>query len=188
MKIIPMKTLVALVAVIILNVAGHPQKAFASDVELVLGTGSIKGKLFAAGNAISASSVLYGKGVKVYNYGTKGGKDNVKRVTKKKKSISLGIVAAKDLSKAKAKQIKKLSGLMSLGTLKGKQVLMIVRNKAPKKVSKAAYAGAIAEVVRFMQSSKAKKLIKKEWNGYDPGSGADAFKKAGVKIHKAAAK
>jgi len=186
MKIKSIKTLAALATIVVLAVAGPTQKSFAGDIELVIGTGSIKGKLFAAGNAISIASALHGKGFKIYNYGTKGGKDNIKRVTKKKKSINFGMVTAKDLSKAKAKKLKKLSGLMSLGTLGGKNILLIVRNKAPKKVSKESYAAAIANAVGLLQSGKAKKRIKAAWGGYAPASASAAFKKANVKLHKAA--
>ena len=68
-------------AVLLISFAAHPQNSLAGDVELVIGTGNIKGNLFAAGNAISIASALNGKGFKIYNYGTKGGKDNIKRVT-----------------------------------------------------------------------------------------------------------
>ena len=96
------------------------------------------------------------------------------------------MVTAKDLSKAKAKKLKKLSGLMSLGTLGGKNILLIVRNKAPKKVSKESYAAAIANAVGLLQSGKAKKRIKAAWGGYAPASASAAFKKVNVKLHKAA--
>ena len=173
-------------AVLLISFAGHPQNSLAGDVELVIGTGNIKGNLFAAGNAISIASALNGKGFKIYNYGTKGGKDNIKRVTKKKKSINLGMVTSNDLSKAKAKQIKKLRGLMSLGTLKGKQILLIVRNKAPKKVAKDAYQSAISSVVKLLNSSNAQKRIKSAWAGYAPKAASDIFKNVGVKLHTSA--
>ena len=155
-------------------------------MELVLGTGSIDGKLFAAGNAISIASVLQGKGVKVYNYGTKGGKDNIKRISKKKRAINFGLVTAADLGKAKPKQLKAVSGLMAIGKAKGKTVLLIVRNKAPKKVSKEAYAAAVAQVVAILKSKKGMARVKSAWKGYSPSSGAADFKAAGVKLHKAA--
>ena len=175
-------------ALLVISFIAHPQNSVAADVELVIGSGDIKGDLFAAGNAISIASALNGKGFKVYNYGTKGGKDNIKRVTKKKKSINFGMVTAKDLSKAKAKQIKKLRGLMSLGTLKGKQILLIVRNKAPKKVSKDSYKAVISSVVKLLNSSKSKERIKSVWAGYGPKRAPDAFKNVGVKLHPSAMK
>ena len=180
------KSLAALAAIVVISAAGQPQHAIAADMELVIDTGNIKGKLFAAGNAISIASVIHGKGVKVYNYGTKGGKDNIKRISKKKRAINFGFVTSKDLGKAKKKQIKAIRGLMAVGKVKGSDVLLIVRNKAPKKVSKADYASAVAEVVKMLKSKKAMARIKKAWGGYSPASGAAAFKKAGVKLHKAA--
>ena len=181
------KTLAALAAIAVFAGFGQPtQTAVAAEMELVLGTGSTKGELFAAGSAISIASVLQAKGVKVYNYGTKGGKDNIKRISKKKRAINFGLVTAKDLSKAEKKQLKAFSGLMALGKAKGQTVLLIVRNKAPKKVSKADYAAAVAEVVRVLKSSKTANMVKEKWSGFAPSSGASDFKAAGVALHKAA--
>ena len=117
-----LKSLAALAAIVVISASGQHQ-AVAADMELVIGTGNIKGKLFAAGNAISVASVLHGKGVKVYNYGTKGGKDNIKRISKKKRAINFGLVSAKDLGKAKKKQLKAIRGLMAVGKAKGKTML-----------------------------------------------------------------
>lgn len=181
------KTFAALAAIAVIAGIGQPsQTASANDLELVIGTGSTKGQLFAAGSAISMASVLQGKGIKVYNYGTKGGSDNIKRISKSKRAINFALVTAKDLSKAKPKQIKAFSGLMALGSAKGEKVLLIVRNKAPKKVSKGEYAAAVAEVVRVLKSSKTAKMVKQQWDGYAPSSGASDFKAAGVALHKAA--
>lgn len=181
------KTFAALAAIAVVTGIGQPTQAVsAAELELVLGTGNTKGKLFSAGTAISMASVLQGKGIKVYNYGTKGGKDNIKRISKKKRAINFGLVTAKDLSKAKEKQRKAFSGLMALGKAKGETVLLIVRNKAPKKVSKGDYAAAVAEFVRVLKSSKSAAMIKKQWAGFAPSSGASDFKAAGVKLHKAA--
>ena len=181
------KTLVALAAIAVLGGFGQPtHTALANDLELVLGTGNTKGKLFAAGSAISMASVIEGKGIKVYNYGTKGGKDNIKRISKNKRAINFALVTAKDLAKANEKQRKAFSGLMALGKAKGETVLLIVRNKAPKKVSKADYAAAVAEVVRVLKSSKTANMVKEKWSGFAPSSGASDFKAAGVALHKAA--
>lgn len=181
------KTFAALAAIAVVTGIGQPtQTVSATELELVLGTGSTKGTLFAAGSAISIASVLQGKGIKVYNYGTKGGKDNIKRISKKKRAINFGLVTAKDLSKAGDKQRKAFSGLMALGKAKGETVLLIVRNKAPKKVSKGDYAAAVAEFVRVLKSGKTAEMIKKQWSGFAPSSGASDFKAAGVKLHKAA--
>ena len=180
-----MKTLAALAAIVVISASSQHQ-AVAADMELVIGTGNIKGELFAAGNAISIASVLQGKGVKVYNYGTKGGKDNIKRISKKKRAINFGLVTAANLGKAKPKQLKAIRGLMAVGSAKGKTVLLIVRNKAPKKVSKEAYAAAVAQIVGILKSKKGIARVKAAWKGYSPASGAADFKGAGVKLHKAA--
>ena len=180
------KTLAALATIAVITGIGQPgQTAAAEGMELVIGTAG-KGTLFAAGDAISMASVIQGKGIKVYNYGTKGGKDNIKRISKKKRAINFGLVTAKDLSKAKTKQLKAFSGLMALGKEKGATVLLIVRNKAPKGTSKDAYAAAVAEMVRILKSAKTAKMVKKKWSGFAPSSGAAEFKAAGVKLHKAA--
>jgi hypothetical protein len=181
------KTFAAMAALAVLAGFGQPiQTAAASELELILGTGNTNSKLFAAGSAISMASVIQGKGIKVYNYGTKGGKDNIKRISKKKRAINFGLVTAKDLAKAKEKQRKQFSGLMALGKAKGETILLIVRNKAPKKVSKQEYAAAVAEFVRVLKSSKSSKMVKKQWSGFGPSSGASEFNSAGVKLHKAA--
>jgi hypothetical protein len=180
-----LKSLAAMTAIMVLSVSGQHQ-AIAADMELVIGTGSIKGNLFAAGNAMSVASVLQGKGVKVYNYGTKGGKDNIKRISKKKRAINFGLVTAGDLGKAKKKQLNAIRGLMAIGESKGKTMLLIVRNKAPKKVSKADYAAAVAQIVNILKSKKGIARIKAAWKGYAPASGATNFKSVGVKLHNAA--
>ena len=181
------KTLAAVAAIAVLTGFGQPaQTVLAGELELVLGTGSTKGKLFAAGSAISMASVVEGKGIKVYNYGTKGGKDNIKRISKKKRAINFALVTAKELAKAGEKQRKAISGLMALGKAKGETVLLIVRNKAPKKVSKSDYAAAVAEFVRVLRSVKSVKMVKQRWSGFNPSSGASDFRAAGIKLHKAA--
>lgn len=181
------KTLAALAAIAVLAGFGQPTPtALAADLELVLGTGNTNGKLFAAGSAISMASVIEGKGIKVYNYGTKGGKDNIKRISKSKRAINFALVTAKDLAKAKEKERKAFSGLMALGKAKGETVLLIVRDKAPKKVSNGDYAAAVAEFVRVLKSAKSAKMVKQQWSEFGPSSGASEFKAAGVKLHKAA--
>jgi len=181
------KTLAAMAAIAVLTGFGLPAPAaIADELELVLGTGNTKSPLFAAGSGISMASVVVGKGIKVYNYGTKDGKDNIARISKKKRAINFALVTAKDLAEAKEAQRKTFSGLMALGKAKGETVLLIVRNQAPTKVSKGDYAAAVAEFVRVLKSAKSAKLVKKEWSGFSPSSGASDFKAAGVKLHKAA--
>lgn len=181
------KSIVAMAAIAVLTGFGNPtHTAVAAELELVLGTGSTNGKLFAAGSAISMASVLQGKGIKVYNYGTKGGNDNIKRISKNKRAINFALVTEKDLAKASDKQRKAISGLMALGKAKGETILLIVRDKAPKKISNGDYAAAVAEFVRVLNSDKSSTMVKQQWPEYKPSSGASAFKAAGVKLHKAA--
>lgn len=181
------KTFAALAAITVFGSFGLSiPTADATELELVIGTGNTSGKLFAAGSAISMASVLEGKGIKVYNYGTKGGKDNITRISKKKRAINFALVTAKDLAKAKNNQRKAISGLMAIGKEKGETILLIVRDNAPRKVSKSDYAAAVAEFVRVLKSPRSVKLVKKEWSGFQPSSGAAEFKAAGVKLHKAA--
>ena len=157
----------------------------ANELELVVGTGGTSSAAFSAGNGMSIASVMHGKGIKIYSYGTKGDKDNIKRLTKKKRAINLAIVSAKGLAKANDKQKKGMSGLIALGKAKGDTLLLVARNKAPKGVSKDKYSLAISEVVRVLKNTKAGKIIKNEWRNWSVSSGVSAFTAAGVKIHKA---
>lgn len=173
-------------AVFALVATAGTNASIAADLELVVGSGSTSGELFRAGSGLSVASVMHGKGIKIYNYGTKGDKDNIKRLTKKKRAINLALVSAKGLAKANDKQKKAMSGLMAVGKSKGDTVLLIVRNKGPKGVSKADYASAVAEVVRVLKNPKSAAVIKGQWSGWSVSSGDAAFKAAGVKVHKAA--
>lgn len=167
-------------------IASGMSNSAANELELVVGTGGTSSAAFSAGNGMSIASVIHGKGIKIYNYGTKGDKDNIKRLTKKKRAINLAIVSAKGLAKANDKQKKGMRGLIALGKAKGDTILLIVRNKAPKGVSKDRYSLAISEVVRVLKDTKAGKVIKNEWRDWSVSSGESAFKAAGVKRHKAA--
>ena len=181
------KSLATAAAIAVLACFGNPARTVAAaELELVLGSGSTSGRLFAAGSAISMASVIEGKGIKVYNYGTKGGKDNIARISKKKRAINFAMVTAKDLAEAAEDQRKAFSGLMVLGKTKSETVLLIVRNRPPSKVSKDEYGEAVAEFVRVLMTDKSAKLVKKQWSGFAPSSGASDFKAAGVKLHKAA--
>lgn len=181
-----LKSAMALAAVAVITGAGLVPSAKAADLEMVIGSGNTSGELFAAGNGISVASVLNGKGVKIYNYGTKGDKDNIKRLTKSKRAINLALVTAKGLAKSSDKQKKAMSGLLAVGKAKGDTILLIVRDKAPKGVKKADYAAAVAEIVRVLKSDKTAKAVKSQWSGWSVSSGEAAFKAAGVKVHKAA--
>ena len=167
-------------------IASGMSNSAANELELVVGTGGTSSAAFSAGNGMSIASVIHGKGIKIYNYGTKGDKDNIKRLTKKKRAINLAIVSAKGLAKANDKQKKGMRGLIALGKAEGDTILLIVRNKAPKGVSKDRYSLAISEVVRVLKDTKAGKVIEKEWLDWSVSSGESAFKAAGVKRHKAA--
>lgn len=156
------------------------------QIELVIGTDSTKSKLFAMGNGLATAVALGGKRVAVYNYATKGAKDNLTRIAKKKRAINLAAVPAKALAKAGAEQRKAISGLMALGAEGGDTVLLVVRNATPKGVSKADYTNAVRELVAVLKSGAAAKLVKREWPGWAPSSGAEAFKAAGVGIHAGA--
>lgn len=158
----------------------------ANELELVVGTGGTASAAFSAGNGMSIASVMHGKGIKIYSYGTKGDKDNIKRLTKKKRAINLAIVSSRGLAKANDKQKKGISGLIALGKAKGDTLLLLVRNKAPKGVSKDKYSLAISEVLRVLKDTRAGKVIKNEWRDWSVSSGEPAFTAAGVKMHKAA--
>jgi hypothetical protein len=158
----------------------------AGPLELVIGTGGTSSAAFIAGNGISIASVLYAKGIKIYNYGTKGDKDNIKRLTKKKRAINLALVSTKGIAKASEKEKKGMSGLLALGNEKGDAILLVVRNKAPKGVSKQDYNKAIAEIVRLLKDARAAKVIRAEWKALSVSSGDAAFKAAGLRRHKAA--
>lgn len=181
------KTAAAAFSIAMLAVALQPSASMAmEEIELVVGTADIDSPLFAAGNGISAASVIGAKGVKVYNYSTKGDEDNIKRLVKNKRAINLALVSAKGLAAASDKQKGALSGLMALGTHNGEPILLIARNKSPKGVSDEAYAKALSAVIAALKGGQGMKLVKGEWNSFTPDTGDAAFKSAGVKMHKAA--
>lgn len=176
----------AVAAFLLLSGVGQPGAVTAADdIELVLGSGDTSDPVFAIGNGISNAVVLNASGVKVYNYGTKGDKDNLKRIAGKRRPINLALVTAKGLAKAKKGEIKAVSGVMAVGSVKGEPVLLIVRNQAPKGVSDAAYGKAIGEVVKALKSGKSAKVLMGAWKGWKPSAGSAAFEAAGVKLHKA---
>jgi len=181
------KTAAAALSIAMLAVAVQPAQTMAmEDVELVVGTAGTDHPLFAAGNGISMASVVSAKGVKVYNYGTKGDKDNMKRISKKKRAINLALVSGKGLAAANDKMKKEVSGLIAVGQHKGDTILLIARNKAPKGLSKDAYTKALSSVVAALKSAKGKKFVSKEWKAFAPANADAAFKAAGVAVHKAA--
>lgn len=190
-----MKTITTLLAAVaMLGLAGCAAETASSGgggddpVELVLGTDSEKSPLFGMGTGIANAIALGAKGVAVFNYSTKGAKDNLKRITKKKRAINLAAVPLRALEKSKNR--KKVMGLMMLGSTRKKPdwIALVVRPKPPKGVSEARYNAAIAELVKALNSKATRKLMKKHWKRWAPNRAANVFESAGVKVHPAVAK
>ena len=180
---------VLLTAAMIAGLLGSAlQAAAAGPVELVFGTDKIKSKLFKMGVGLSAAIALNADGVVVFNYSTKGSKDNLKRLTAKKRAINLAVVSGKALKNAKQRD--KVLAVMTLGSTKKKPdwVVLVVRPKPPKGVSKARYEGAIYQLVKALTSKKTMKLMKKHWKRWAPQRNAVALKNIGVKYHAGAIK
>ena len=118
------------------QVVGAQQASAEKNVELVLGSDKIKtkNKIFELGNGLAAAVALNAKRVAVFIYATKGSKDNLKRITAKKRAVKLAIVSGKALKKDKKRD--KVLGLMTLGSTKMKPdwVVLVVRPKPPKGV------------------------------------------------------
>jgi len=179
------KTIAAVVAILVLAGSGqHAATRAADDIELVLGSGNIKDPSFAVANGISTAVVLHAAGVKVYNYGTKGDADNLKRIAAKRRPIDLALVTAQGLAKGKKAELKAISGVMAVGTVKGGALLLVVRNQAPKGLADDAYNAALGQVVKALKNPKSAKVLKGAWKGWKPASGEADFKAAGVKLHK----
>ena len=85
------------------QIAGAQQASAAETVEFVLGSDKIKtkNKIFDLGMGLAAAVALNAEGVAIFNYATKGSKDNLKRITAKKRAINLAIVSGKVLKKDK---------------------------------------------------------------------------------------
>ena len=189
-----MKTITTLLAAVaMLGFAGCAEETASSGgggdpVELVLGTDSEKSPLFGMGNGIATAVALGAEGVAVYNYSTKGAKDNLKRISKKKRAINLAAVPLRALEKSKNRN--KVQGLMMLGSTRKKPdwVALVVRPKPPKGVSKEAYNAAIAQLVKALNSKATRKLMKKHWKRWAPNRATSVFESAGVKVHPAVAK
>ena len=180
------KTIAAVAAILVLPAIGQHAPAWAAeDIELILGSGNVSGPAFAAGNGISTAVVLNASGVKVYNYGTKGDKDNLKRIASKKRPLNLALVTAKGLAKGKKAELKAVSGVMAVGSVKGGPLLLIVRNQAPKGLSDSDYDAAVGQVVKALRNPKSAKVLIGAWKGWKPSSGEAHFKAAGIKLHKA---
>ena len=182
--------LVVGVQVVGVQVAGAQQASAAENVELVLGSDKIKtkNKIFELGNGLAAAVALNAKGVAVFNYATKGSKDNLKRITAKKRAINLAIVSGKVLKKDKKRG--KVLGLMTLGSTKKKPdwVVLVVRPKPPKGVSKKDYNNAIYRLVKALTGKKATKMLRKSWKRWAPQRNPIALKNIGVKVHPSAVK
>lgn len=188
-----MKTITTLLAAVaMLGLAGCAAETASSGgggddpVELVLGTDSEKSPLFGMGTGIANAIALGAKGVAVFNYSTKGAKDNLKRITKKKRAINLAAVPLRALEKSKNR--KKVMGLMMLGSTRKKPdwIALVVRPKPPKGVSKARYDNAIYQLVKALNNKKSRKVIKKAWKRWAPNRNQALFKIVGLKYHAAA--
>lgn len=157
-------------------------------VELVLGTDKTSSPIFAMGNGLATAVALSSDSVSVFNYSTKGTKDNLKRITKKKRAINLAAVMLRGLEKSKLR--KKVMGLAMLGSTRKNPdwVALVVRPKPPKGVSKARYNAAIANLVKTLYSKSTRKLMKKHWKRWAPNRATVVFKSVGVEIHPAALK
>lgn len=181
-----------LAAVAMLGFAGCAEQTAKSGggggdpVELVLGTDGTKSPLFAMGNGIATAIALNAEGVAVFNYSTKGSKDNLKRLTKKKRAINLAAVSLGALEKFKDRN--KVLGIMTLGSTRKKPdwVVLVVRPKPPKGVSKARYDNAIYQLVKALNNKKSRKVIKKAWKRWAPNRNQALFKIVGLKYHAAA--
>ncbi len=171
--------------------AGAKQLAMSAGgdpVELVLGTAGTKSPIFGMGNGIAMAVALNADGVAVFNYSTKGSKDNLKRLTKKKRAINLAAVSLGALEKFKGR--KNVLGIMTLGSTRKNPdwVVLVVRPKPPKGVSKAQYNNAIYQLVKALNNKKSRKVIKKSWKRWAPNRNQALFKTVGLKYHAAAAK
>ena len=106
----------------------------------------------------------------VYNYGTKGDKDNLKRISGKRRPLNFALVTAKGLAGGKKGELKAVSGIMAVGSVKGEPLLLIVRNQAPKGLSDDAYHTVIGEVIKALKNPKSAKVLKGAWRDWQPSS------------------
>ncbi len=155
----------------------------AAAQQLVLGTGGLESAYFALGNKLVKALALDVKGFIVNSQSTKGDKDNIKLLGKKRRGAQLGfstMKAAKAAWNAKGKkQNRKIAGLISVGKNKaGKTVLLFASKKL-----KAAHAEAI---VSYLLSAKGKKRMSKLRAKWNAQSGSAAFKSAGIPQHAGA--
>lgn len=175
-----LKTFMALaVAGVLTTTSAAP----AAAAELVLGTGGIESAYFALGNKLVKAFALDVTGFQVNSQATKGDKDNIKLLGKKRRGAQLGFAtlgAAKAAWNAKGKkQNRKIAGLISIGQNKdGKTVVLLASKKL-----KDAHAEAI---VSYLLSDKGKKRMAKLRARWNAQSGAAAFKAAGIPQHPGA--
>ena len=152
----------------------------------MLGTDSNDSDLFKMGNVLATAVALNTDAVAVYNYSTKGSKDNLKRIAKKRRAINLAAVTLKALEKFKKR--KAVQGVVMLGSTRKNPdwVALVVRVKAPKGISKQAYEEAIYQLVKVIYSKKTRKMMKKSWKRWAPNRATVIFKSVGVKLHPGA--
>ena len=155
-------------------------------VELVIGTDSNTSDLFKMGNGLATAVALNSDALAVYNYATKGSKDNLKRIAKKKRAINLAAVRLKELETLKKRQA--IEAVVMLGSTRKNPdwVALVVRARAPKGVSKEAYKNAIYELVKVIYSEKARKTMQKSWKRWAPNRAAAIFESVGIKYNAGA--
>ena len=90
----------------------------------------------------------------------------------------------------KFKGRKNVLGIMTLGSTRKNPdwVVLVVRPKPPKGVSKAQYNNAIYQLVKALNNKKSRKVIKKSWKRWAPNRNQALFKTVGLKYQAAAAR
>ena len=155
----------------------------AAAAELVLGTGGVESAYFDLGNKLVRAIALDVDGVGVNIQSTKGDKDNLKLLAKKKRGVDLGLVRLDDAkaawNAAGKKQNRKVRGLFSLGAGKdGKTVVLLASQKVSDADAKA--------IVGYLLGKKGMARMKKLHAGWGAQAGSAAFKAAGIPMHPGA--
>lgn len=170
---------VALVGVMAATFAGP-----AAAAELVLGSGGVESAYFDIGNKLVRAIALDVDSVGVNIQATKGDKDNLTLLAKKKRGVDIGLVrldAAKAAWNAEGKkQNRKVRGLFSLGAGKdGKTVVLLASQQVSEADAKA--------IVGYLLGKKGMARMKKLHGAWGPQAGSAAFKAAGIPMHPGAA-
>jgi TRAP-type uncharacterized transport system substrate-binding protein len=173
---------VALVAATLMGL-GSIFASAASAAPLVLGSGDADSATFTLGNKLVKAIALDLDGITVNSRVTKGDKDNVKLLGKKKRGVDLGFATLGAATKAwnaeGKKQNRKFKGLLAIAKNKmGKTLYLLAGKKVKKDQAKA--------IVQYLLSAKGKKRLKKLKADASPASGAAEFKAAGIPLHAGA--